>query len=289
MHPKWLAPRISLSLSVLSLIIGLPGVFAVNKWWVLILIVPPVFVFLLTFRRLQNVPCRPDCWLNPKDAKGIYATAVAPEQGPICAQLTVEHSAGVAVAALTARAMLVSIMHLKRMLLLLEEEIQKERIFSCDALDTFTRRIQRIQAITAGMVCGGNFSAQCYLLVPNTETIIRGLDLISKSLMDAFENVANLRASVPVDIEHRKEVAGWGKRIRGLLIDKTCPIITENVRQLDELATKANGILVSLGRDWNADIRFLWDDSFCKPPAPELPPEPRIRMEDVARSEIGVL
>ena len=284
MHPKWLTPQFSILLSVLSLVIGYVGIFALSKWWAVVLAVPPVVVFFLSFHRLQNVPCRPNCLLNLKDARGIYATAVIPEQAPVCAKLTIEHNVGMAVAAMVARAMLTSVVYLKRMLLALEEEIQGEAMFSLEALDTHTSRIQRIQAIATGVVCGGNLTGQCYLLIPNTDSIHKELDSISKSLMDLLKKIANFRDAVPVDVPINVEVPAWKDKIRSLLILKTCPIVTKHVRELDELTDRATEVLDSLRRDWHDDIRFLWEDSICKPSVAEDPPEPRIKVEDIVIS-----
>jgi hypothetical protein len=187
---------------------------------------------------------------------------------------------------MVARAMLTSVVYLKRMLLALEEEIQGEAMLTLEALDTHTSRIQRIQAIATGIVCGGNFTSQCYLLIPNTGSIHKELDDISKSLMELLQKISNFRDSVPVNVATNIEVDEWKNKIRGLLLAKTCPIITKHARKLEELTDRATEVLDSLRRDWHDNMRFLWEDSICKPPVSEDPPEPRIKVEDVANSEI---
>lgn len=287
MRLKWLTPRVNLLLSVLSLIVGLVGTFALNKWWAVVLIVPAIILCLLSFQRAWNVPCRPNCWLSQKNAEDIFATAIVPEQSPPCAHLTVEHSMGVAVATLSARCMLTSIIYLKRMLLSLEEEIQNETMFSLDALDTHTDRLRRIQAIAAGIVSGGNFTAQCYRLINRSDPIVQELNNISKDLRDnVLKAVMESRYTVPPDIERHMAVDQWKKWVKDILIDKICPGTTKNVRRLEKLADSAQEILDSLVKDWHGDLRFLWEDYLCKPIPAEGLPEARIKVKDVADSAV---
>lgn len=285
MRLKWLAPRFNLLLSILSLIVGLVGTLALNKWWVVVLVIPAVILFLLSFERARNVPCRPDCWLRPGLAKDIFATTIDPEQSPPCAHLTVEHSTGVVAATLTARCVLTTIIHLSRMLLLLEDEIQKEGVFSVDSLDTHTNGLQRIQAVAAGVISGGNFATQCYCIIPESGSIVQELNNINKCWQDnLLKEIADFRDSIPPDIERHVEVAPWKTKIRDLLIDRICPGITENVIKLQKLADPAREIVDSLVKDWHGDLRFLWEDYLCKPVPAEVLPEPKIKVKDIADS-----
>ena len=287
MIPRWFTPRVNILLSVLGLIVGLVGTLALNKWWVFVLAAPAVILCLISVERVRNVSCRPNCWLKLGLAQDILATAIVPEQAPPCSQLTVEHSIGVAAAALTARFILTTIIHLRRMLLLLQNEIQSEAVYSLDTLDTHTSALRHIQAIAAGAASRSNFTTQCYLIIPGSSSIVQRLSEVNKSLQDSLlKDIAIFRDGLPKNIDRHMEVSPWKETIKHFFTDKVLPVMTDNLIKLNELSDEARVIVDYLVADWNADIRFLWEDFQCKPIPAEVLPEPKIKVKDVAATSV---
>lgn len=276
MRFRWLTLRISLLLSVLSVVAGYIGAFAVGKQYVLmILTVPAVLLFVITIQRWQNVHTPEGCYLDVERANIMVATAVKPTEYPLCAHMTVTHTNGVAVAALAARVIVTSIKHLQGMLIQREKEMQGELIFTPDVVETHLRRLRRIQAITAGLVSGGNLLVQCYCQIPNGAEIVKSLDDVRGKLdHNLVEKLEEFYKGFPKKVNRHEEVEPWRSRIKELIVVEAPIKLTEVLDILFEVEEPARMLLRDLEVDWQRDLTFLSRDTLCKPhpePIPNVP------------------
>lgn len=276
MRFQWLTLRISLLLSVLSVLTGYIGAFAAGKhYMLLVLTIPAVLLFIITLQRWQNVRIPEDSYMDGENADIMVATAVRPTEYPLCAHLTVTHTNGVSIAAIAARAVFTSIKYLQGMLIQREKEMQGELMFTPDVVETHLRRLRRIQAITAGLVSGGNFLVQCYCRIPNSTKIVKSIDSVRIKLdRNIVEKIEEFCKGIPKEVNRHEEVEPWRSRIKQLIKVETPSESTEVLDILFKVEEPAKNLLRSLEIDWQRDLRFLSVDTLCKPrpePVPKAP------------------
>jgi len=271
-----LSSRITLLLTTLCLVISYVAVISQHPemWYILVILSFLSFVvFMLLLPHRKNIPVTGDRYLGNDCAGVMVATAVNPAEYPLCADLTVMHANGAAVAAIAARAISTSIQHLLGMLLQRQEEMQEELMFTPDVVERHLKRLRRIQAIVSGVVSRANLIIQCYCQIPDAVEIYNKLDKLRQKLDDnVLEKIDEFYKSIPDNVDRHGEVDPWKTKIHDLIKEEIPHVLTRLLRNLFEVEEPARILLEKLESDWQRDLRYFWERELCRPSA-EKPPE----------------
>jgi hypothetical protein len=228
---------------------------------------------------MRNIPVKGDRNLDNGRAGEMLASAVNLKsfQYPLCAHLTVIHTNGTAIAALTARSIFISIRYLQGMLLQREKEMLDELIFTPDVVETHLRRLRRIQSISSGLVSRGNLLSQCYCQILNADDIYAVLEKVSKKLDEEIvEKIDEFYKSIDINVGRHQQVEPWKSKIHNLIKEEIPPLLAELSRVLFDTDERAANLLKGFEDDWQHDLTFLWKDHLCQPSAVSAPERPKI-------------
>jgi hypothetical protein len=280
-------------LSVLSVVIGYVGVLAPNtsvgRYLVVAFTIPVIVVFLIVMRRQVDIPVPEDRCLECGVADAMAAIAVKPEAYPLCRHLSVSHANGVAVAAVVAKAMWVSIRHLQGVLTNRCKEMQAERIFSVDVVETHTKRLRRIQTLTTGLVNRANFIAQCYGNIPGAGKIVESLVRMCRELdCELFDRFESFSKSIPGNVKRHEQREPWKQRIKELVCIEAPGRLIGAIDTLREVEEPAGVLLRSLESDWRKDMQYVSKTNGCEPSAQRVIAPPQLIPQALLPTEIEV-
>lgn len=280
-----LTPKISLFISILSLVVGTGLALGkdIQLWYIpLTLSVPTILIFLFTIQRRRPIQSRSDGFLNQDKAFQMLSEAVSlePLTNPFCWHLTIMHANGTAVAARVAETMLSTTQLLREIILKRIGNMQAEHLNTADKIKFHLGRIRRVEAIIAGVVTKDNTATKSYCLIHEGEKVCNllseGRDLFDEIVnnMDDFSN------KIPPDISKELEefyllsfddsklsqdARKWKHSISILMKQdipaKLVKIIENNLIDAEKLAKI---VLDKLRQDWFNHLKFVWNDPICR-------------------------
>jgi hypothetical protein len=265
----FLGRKVGLVLTVLSLIVGLFGVFRDDEQYLLCaFIVPAAIVLVVVLRRWRNIPVSNGQYLELDQADRFVYQAVEPIQYPVCAHESVSHSIGAAIAALAARAVLRSIELLLSMILERQIQMQNETDFTPDVVERHIERLRRIQAIVTGLLSKSNIWVKCYGEMSDSKLVIESLHEIRRKLdEDMVEKLEEFYRSIPKKVGRHQVDPRWGPLIKTRITVAAPRSLSQIQKEVQDVWRPARDILKELDGDWTRDIGRLHKDQICTPPS----------------------
>jgi hypothetical protein len=270
----------SLVAGLLSLIFSVLGLYLQKPTLLLPSVILSVLVFLaivvFVFLVWRDVAVRKQSYIGYENAGQMLAIAVDPKKYPLCSCFCATHANGVAAAGLTARAIYISIKHLRTRLLRRLKVIETETTFTPNDLESHLNRFRHIHAVASTMVNGGNLVSRCYLLILQGVDVYDRLQTISETIeKEIITPLAKLYDNIPAGVDDFAEQEPCKAQIQNLLQRKVLSILVD----LDDILSKAEDsalkVVANLERDWELDRDALWG-WFCKPSSQDVPKPPGI-------------
>lgn len=272
--------------TILSLVFSSVEILSkVPKLWYIILIVTGLTtcIHICLLPNLRNIPSRETSLLSREISNHMVMTAVGPNDYPLCTHLTSIHTNGTVIAALIAQAVYINIKELQMMMNREQVEMgELEDAYSVDAVETHLKILRSIHSIAANMISRGSLLSECYRIIPGTQKICKGLRRLNlrfeNNVIKRLEDFLN---NIHGSVNRREEDERWKEAIRNLLNSEIPTKLADLIRILLQIEEPARTLMETLKKDWEQDLRRLWEDSLCKPRREVVPLKPRLATDSI--------
>ena len=281
MRIKRTVAAITSCVTILSLVVTYMEILSKDPqlWYILLIITPLAsLVEICLLPHWRNIPVPQNRYLMKDRTDGMIAATVNPREYPLCAHLTVAHSNGTAIAALTAQTIYLNIKELQIKMVHQQVEMGNEKAYSVYVVREHLDILRCIHAILLNSVNRGNLLIGCYRTVPGADKIYRGLREVNLEFEEKIIKVLEqFLMDIPDEIKQQNEGDERLKpEIRKLITQEIPAKLAELVQSLFRLEDWAKKLSQDIEADWDRDLRFLWEDNQCKPRRENVPVKPKL-------------